>query len=159
MTIARDDRRDCADLISRLERATCHDPSLDRAIADVVFDIEWKPYRQRARKLWGFKRGTDDTIFYGEDSVPHYTHSLEAALSLLPEHISYELTQSAVPPPRLSRCRLWDWRRGPLMSDPDNEWKAEGNQPLAVNVCIAALKARANPPDFEKQVPQSPVNK
>lgn len=64
-----------------------------------------------------------------------------AALLLVPPHYSYELTQSAVEPPALSRCRLWDWRRSPRALDHENEWKAEGNQPLSTNICIASLMA------------------
>lgn len=74
---------------------------------------------------------------------PHnrrYTRSVDDAITLLPQHISYELTQSAVEPPRFARARLWDWRRGPMAIDPGNEWKAEGNSPLPILLCVAALR-------------------
>jgi hypothetical protein len=73
-----------------------------------------------------------------------YTASLDAALTLMPEAASFEITRSAAGPPSFTRVRLWDWRRSPTMSDPGNEWKAEGNRPLAINVCIAALKMYAS---------------
>ena len=82
--------------------------------------------------------GRRETYDYG--FARPYTSSIEAALTLVPENFSYELTQSMVEPPRFARARLWDWRRGPTGIDPSNEWKAEGNRPLAVNICIAALK-------------------
>lgn len=73
---------------------------------------------------------------------PLFTASIDQAATLLPEWMSYELTGSAAGPPTFTRARLWDWRRGPLMSDPGNEWKSEGNRPLPINLCIAALNAR-----------------
>lgn len=76
--------------------------------------------------------------------APRYTVSLDAALMLVPEGFSKEITESAAPPaPYFTRVRLWDWRRGPLAIDPANEWKSEGNRPLPLALCIAALKARA----------------
>lgn len=35
--------------------------------------------------MWGYKPGTDETIFYGVESVPTYTLSLDKALMLLPD--------------------------------------------------------------------------
>lgn len=105
-----------------------------------------------AKHPWRWHRRIDETITddrYGKGAVGNpiwtlgrFTASIDDALSLLPEHFSYELTQSAVEPLALSRVRLWDWRRGPTGIDPGNEWKAEGNRPLVINICIAALKLR-----------------
>jgi len=71
----------------------------------------------------------------------------DAAMMLMPKHCSSELTSSAAPASsptlKFTRCRLWDWRRGPLAIDPANEWKSEGNRPLPLNIVAAALKARA----------------
>lgn len=103
-------------------------------------------------EIWAFdkdavKRSDDEWLALcasRENSVPFFSTSIDSALTLLPAWMSFELTQSAADPKRtaLKRCRLWDWRRGPLMSDPNNEWKSEGRAPLPVHVCIAALKAR-----------------
>jgi hypothetical protein len=118
-----------ADLIARLENATGPDRELD---ADIMyFEIE----RGTGIKVTRIPSLTE--------TANHYTRSLDAALTLVPEGYSYELTQSAVEPPAFSRCRLWDWRRGPLAIDPGNEWKAEGNRPLTVNTLIACLRLRA----------------
>ncbi len=107
------------ELIARLEAASEGSTELDRAIRDAV------------------RLPRDD----GSEAFP-YTSVMDAALELLPRWASYELTRSAAGPPTFTRCRLWDWRCGPLMSDPGNEWKSEGNRPLPINICIAALMAR-----------------
>jgi hypothetical protein len=77
---------------------------------------------------------------------PLFTASIDAASRLIPENFSFELSRSDAPAPsgdlKFTRCRLWDWRRGPLAIDPDNEWKSEGNRPLPLNICAAALRAR-----------------
>lgn len=109
---------DLQELIARLEAATEGSPELDRAIERAIHDSGPYPL-----------------------TTPGYTRSIDAALTLLPEWASFELTRSAAGPPTFTRCRLWNWHRGPLMIDRDNEWKAEGNRPLPINICIAALKA------------------
>lgn len=73
------------DLIARLEAATEGSRELDFAIAETVFDGEWRPYapRKRVRRKWLFKRGTDDVIAYGPEHVRAYTTSIDAAVSLV----------------------------------------------------------------------------
>ncbi len=127
-------------LIERLEKASGPDRELDQAIVGAL-------YPQAAFQL---DPGYDDPIVYHaeplvewEAYLPAFTGSIDAALTLVPENISYELVQSSVAPPALSRCRLWDWRRSPKAADPENEWLSGGNRPLALNIIIAALRARA----------------
>lgn len=116
------------ELIARLEAATSPARPLDHSICDEVFGKQsWSSPSVEWCRLYRW--------------MP--TASIDAALSLLPEWASYELTRSAAGEPTFTRCRLWDWRRGPLMSDPNNEWKSEGNRPLPINIIIAALKTRA----------------
>jgi len=79
---------------------------------------------------------------------PAYTSSLDAALALVSENFSYELTFSAAGEGAMRRARLWDWRRGPTMIDPDNEWEALGRT-LPLALCAAALRVR----DAERQRP------
>lgn len=75
-------------------------------------------------------------------SWPHYTTSLDAAVTLVPEHHSYELTFSAAGDGAMRRARLWDWRRNPPAMDPGNCWEAvAGALPSAL--CAAALRAIA----------------
>lgn len=76
-------------------------------------------------------------------AVPQYTASLDAAVTLVPEDYSYELTFSAAGDGAMRRARLWDWRRGPLMIDPTNERSATAKT-LPLAVCAAALRARAS---------------
>lgn len=117
---------------------------------DRVMDGEiWKAVTEKPGDVW--TNWFDDGVWHRRDpddrcafeGPPRLTESIDAALSLLLPHHSFELTQSAVEPPAFSRARIWDWRRGPLAIDPGNEWKSEGNRPLAINLCIAALRARA----------------
>lgn len=75
--------------------------------------------------------------------VSHYTSSIDAAVALVPEHYSYELTFSAAGKGALRRARLWDWRRSPRALDPDNEWSSETKSSPAAALCAAALRARA----------------
>ena len=110
------------DLIERLEKATGPDHELNCDIAEVIGRTS--PASR-------------------DNYVLNPTGSTDAALTLLPKWASYELTRSAAGEPTFTRCRIWDWRRGPLMSDPTNEWKSEGNRPLPINISIAALKAIA----------------
>jgi hypothetical protein len=134
-----------AELIARLEAATEPSRALDAAI-----EVEVRRFQAYAAGLNDDQRakwqpiGTKGEVCEGGTRyhAPSYTFSVDIALSLLPGYISVELTISAAGPPTFTRARLWDWRRGPLMSDPNNEWKADGNRPLPVNICIAALKAR-----------------
>lgn len=86
---------------------------------------------------------------YGHDAAGNpfctletFTQSIDAAMALLPSYMSSELTQSAAS--AFTRCRLWDWRRSTTMSDPGNEWRAEGSRPLPLNICAALLRALAD---------------
>ncbi len=120
------------DLIARLENATGPDRKIDGDIAVLL-----------GRHPLTYRRGKPDWqqhCWFGHGPTwecAEYTNSIDAALTLVPEHYSYELVQSAVVPPRLARAQLWDWRRS------TTAWKSEGNRPLAICICIAALRARA----------------
>lgn len=129
------------DLITRLEAASEGSRELDAdifiAVTPGVADAG-RVDRDRGLVGWWPK----DRPYQSAREVPHYTESFDAARTLMPPNFSFEATQSAAGPPTFTRCRLWDWRRGPLMADPGNEWKSGGNRPLPLNACIAALKAR-----------------
>lgn len=76
-----------------------------------------------------------------------FTGLRDAAMLLLLEWMSIETCESAAPSSspefKFTRCRIWDWRRGPLAIDPTNETRVEGNRPLPLNMCAAILRARA----------------
>lgn len=127
------------ELIARLEKATGPDRELDAEIASAVGWCPRDGYTRQSDNSWRSPSGDISGVTW----APQYTASIDAARTLVPENFSFELTQSAVEPPAMARARLWDWRRGPLAVDPGNEWKSEGNRPLAIALCIAALKARA----------------
>jgi len=81
------------ELADRVEKASGPDRELDVSIGSTVFDVEWRPYRPNARKTWGFQRAAkDDVVFYGTESVPRYTASLDAAMTLVPSNIGFQLT-------------------------------------------------------------------
>lgn len=105
-------------LIERLEKAAGPDRSLERAIADVVGSVT--PYR-------GFP-GDEPT---GVVNFPHYTSSLDAAMTLVPEGYEWSLTWEA----EIARAEIGD----PLLL-----MEGEAATP-AIAICIAALKARATP--------------
>lgn len=139
------------DLIERLEAATGPSDELNDAIMAVLFQREERHIGCEEEQPDGTWAPVKDAVWVDPATggwvgthARAFTSSIDAALTLVPEHYSCELTQSATEPPRFARARLWDWRRSPLMSDPGNELKSEGNRPLALALCIAALKARCS---------------
>lgn len=128
------------ELIKRLEGAKEGSRELDAAVANFV---GWKcvgAYSHKFKKLVAVPPGRGAT---GVRIIPTFTTSLDAALTLVPENFSYELTYSAAGEGALRRTRLWDWRRGPLALDPSNNWEAQAST-LPLALCIAALKARGD---------------
>lgn len=74
-----------------------------------------------------------------ELECPAYTASIDAAVTLRPEFISYEMSFSAAGDGALRRVRWWDWRRSPRMLDPSNHWEATAaTLPLAF--CLARVE-------------------
>lgn len=147
-----------ADLIARLEAVTEGNQLLDVEIARA---LGWKCWAEEAdigSSAWlaadsasrmgdwhGLNWGDAAGTARGDCHNWPFTTSNDAALTLLPEWASFELTRSAAGEPTFTRCRLWDWRRCATGVDPGNEWKSEGNRPLPINICIAALKTRREP--------------
>jgi hypothetical protein len=139
-----------AELIERLEKAPGPDRELDRAIADLVFNLEWKPYGPRARKCWGYRRGTDDVVFYGEDSIPTFTASIDAALTLVPPTYTTSVhsdEDETLPTGITLQSFAPDQHEAEVIYFPT--WNVEPPPlgvgyagSLAIALCIAALKAR-----------------
>lgn len=122
------------ELAARCERATGPDRELDALIyrLDPVIEQCWPHWSPKQR----------------DEIVPRYTAAINTAMLLKLDWMSIETCQSAAPAssPELqfTRCRIWDWRRGPLAIDRTNEWKSEGSRPLPLNICAASLRALAS---------------
>ncbi len=81
MPIAPNSRK-LGELIARIRSAEGPDRDLDVKIDTILNRIEWRPYRENARKLWG--HGPDGKVLrHGIDSCPPVTASLDAACALL----------------------------------------------------------------------------
>jgi hypothetical protein len=135
--------QDLIDLAERCEKATGRDRKLDEDIARVV---GYKPAPGSSLEGYGHFYIDPNGKYVG--APPQFTGSIDGAKTLLLDWMSAEYCESAAPASspelRFTRCRIWDWRRGPLAIDPNNEWKAEGNRPLPLNMCSAILRARAS---------------
>jgi hypothetical protein len=69
-------------LIVRLREIEGPDRDLDCQIDTVIHRIEWRPYRDGTKMLWGHSpNGT--VLRLGKDSCPAFTASLDAAQGLL----------------------------------------------------------------------------
>jgi hypothetical protein len=94
-------------------------------------DFEPEPY-----VTWRYRRGgppgTDPAAIYGE--VPQFTSSIDAALSLVPEGLVWDISSG-------TKAGLPDPPWAALWSD-DLDVAADGKTP-ALALCIAALRARA----------------
>lgn len=117
-------------LIDRLAKATGPDRELSVEIATYLFDIEWRPYTagKRVRILCGYDRSTGDTVFYGKAVVPHYTASIDAALTLVPEgygSVSLSINERDQSSARFAHPYVFGNAATP-----------------AIAICIAALKTR-----------------
>lgn len=119
------------ELRDRLAKATGPDRKADALLARLVggwvFDGREAIYPWRA----------PDAVYHM--AAPVYTASLDAAVTLVPENISYELAFSAAGEGAIRRARFWDWRRGPLMIDPDNSWQGVGKT-LPLAICVARIE-------------------
>lgn len=117
-------------LAGRVESLTgpCRETDALLALVAGCTEISYRVYRGPDGKYLG--------------SAPYYTRSRDAAMTLRLDWMSVETLESA-PEPQFTRCRVYDWRRSPRATDSDNEWGAEGNRPLPLNICAAILRARA----------------
>ncbi len=113
---------DSTDLIARLEAAEGPDRGLDAEIARL------KGYEVHD-KLWVRVTSYDGHEKGALSPLPHYTASIDAALTLVPEG--------------------WGWSFGQTPTDEGVEYHAQVNwEPIvaggtpAIALCIAALKAR-----------------
>jgi len=112
------------DLLTRLEKATGPDRELDEALAEIA---EWDPDEH-----------------HGED-LPHYTASIDAALTLVPEGWQWQISTRA-PEPHAGRAYVHNGElqmTGAGMARNPAYRAAETTAPTpAIALCIAALRAR-----------------
>ena len=136
------------ELIEALEKARAPDRRLDAEIA-VTLRIPPPDTDVTHWSITGFPRwraGSDGRVICihlsGEDG-PHwrskaYTSSIDAALTLVPEGLSYEIRCS--PYGETSQAVIWNGRRSPSESEVARVG-IDGVRP-AIALCIAALRAR-----------------
>jgi len=69
-------------LIEKLEGAEVGSRELDRQIHSALFGTVWLPWRESARKCWGFSDENRTKVLVYEDYPHDFTTSLDAALAL-----------------------------------------------------------------------------
>lgn len=117
------------DLIKRLEAATGPSRELDAEIVRLV--AGWKRIDSPGGADWIDPRGYEQC----DRDVPHYTASIDAALTLVPEH--WSATISTHPNNIGTFARVYN---DGMKTEP--AFNVHGNRPPAIALCIAALKAR-----------------
>jgi len=108
-------------LIARLEKATVPDRELDRAIGRAVGVEIVSDYAN------GLNRVIKD--------IPHYTASIDAALTLVPEGMDWDVN---------NMTGNGDYRSYVMYLSAPGEWTSRSGKAInpAIALCIAALKAR-----------------
>lgn len=130
-----------AELIARLGKATGPDRECDWAIAYELSNGKIGPYQEEYGKApQGFEGPDTARAVYVEAIAqrtiyPHYTASLDAAMTLVPEGASFEIDRRITDVGWPCTARVWP--DGALTIGP----LAFANSP-AIALCIAALKAR-----------------
>lgn len=130
------------DLIERLEKATGPSRALDADLAMAFGQKVFQTKRRDGQGSWltySFRNG---------DEVPHYTASIDAALTLVPAGFRWKLGYS-----RHVRCNaeLIDYR---IQMEPNlGRFDGECDSNHAIAICIAARKARALLLPNESKVP------
>lgn len=123
-----------SDLISRLESATEGSADLDEEICRLVQHM--RSGRWKAVHDYDYGFALEDTVDGGYTSVPAYTTSVDAALSLVPEGWNGEIEIAKADTPHTYRAVLWcgdgsvDAIESPVKATP------------ALTIVIAALRAR-----------------
>jgi hypothetical protein len=132
-----------SELAERVERLTGRDREINKLIP-AALGYTWNGALSSANPDGRWQKSPQGPFLKDDD----FTASRDAAMTLRLDWMSIETCESAAPASspelKFTRCRIWDWRRGPLAIDPANETKAEGNHPLPLNICSAILRARAS---------------
>lgn len=125
-----DSKRALSDLIARLEKATGPDRKLDCAIYKF---LGAKPPSKKHPLYW---IAPGNTTQHYESLIRCYTASIDAALDLVPEGWSVDLVQHRGNIGNVARVYNDGLSDEPLFI-------CHATKPLAIALCIAALKARA----------------
>lgn len=131
-----------AELIARLEMATEGSRELD---ADIFIETAGIPEGSRIDRNGGVVGWWPPNSGYQyAREVPHYTTSLDAALTLVPRKVDYELKIIGTPDGEtytVAGIRWWEIAR----ADAPANWQHRDGNKLhpAHALCIAALKTRA----------------
>ena len=114
------------DLIEQLEAAETGNRKLDAKIYRIInpytcFSTEWEEM----------------------EATPHYTTSIDAAITLVPEDMDYELVILGTADGETFTCASLKWWKKPREISEEN-WLHRGGNKLvpALAICIAVLKAR-----------------
>lgn len=134
------------ELIERLEKATGPDRALDAEIAVALriapdaasswFEAGFPSWRAGENGQVYVVHDTGETGAWGYARL--FTASIDAALTLVPEGLSYEFRCSSFG--ECSQAIVWDGRKSPQVSERARV-SINGVRP-AIALCIAALKAR-----------------
>jgi len=107
-----------AELIAKLEAAEGPSRELDAEIDILALESGWREER-----------------YMTPDTTPHYTSSIDAALTLVPEGLRWRV--SYVPVHQFASASVAD---GSILSPNTKEWEGKHTTPASA-LCIAALKA------------------
>lgn len=129
------------DLIAKLESASEGSRELDAEISLAVEagELVWRQTRYTGEQYPAIKRARENYIGgFAFEHVPHYTTSLDAALTLVPEGLYWIVGHGKTSPNELPF--------GAIISTPlphrEERGGAEHNASAALALCIASLKAR-----------------
>lgn len=121
------------------EQATGPDRELSADIYGALHD-----YEKRFNEEFGFHQYWKDGRWLAAGQMPHYTASLDAAMTLVPNDMGYVVGEGrCIPQEKLGGALITPSRAKPF--DPDSPPVAVGEghtAPLAL--CAAALRARAS---------------
>ncbi len=127
--------KDTAGIIERLEAASGPDRELDGAIA-LSFGWTFEKMKGDRRPYY---RKPGNTEYYLRSEPPHYTSSIDAALSLVPEDAFWRIGHDG------EGADPSEYRADVLLSrHPDPIVCSEVASTPAITLCIAALRARAH---------------
>jgi hypothetical protein len=135
---------DTQELIARLEAATGPDRELDAEIALAIGIVRDRDgdcfFGHRYYSVMVLERGYYD-IEGGAPELPHYTASIDAALTMMPELWNYVIGS-----PGIEETKLDKWCVNIAMH-PDDRGDLTFAPTPALAICIAALKARSQTDD------------
>jgi len=125
-------------LIEKLQTATGPDRALDREIAEAV---GWeRKYEWRYSEIRYWRLGDMSWTREDKDHPPHYTESLDAAMTLMPPESAWAVSHGDPDPsgyPRPYRATVMPPFSQKQMCD-----ATECHEIPAIALCIAALKVR-----------------